>query len=325
MSSTDEQFVFNVVWTGTVFSDLRHFTDSLIDHSGARFRYVANGCPPDQVELMADAAGASGGRIVEALVVSTDDMLRHGDALDLVRTWRDDGDFFCLMDPDILATGPFLARFHERLAHNDVVTSGTEVWSADNLVPQGHLGVAGEHFFDRDGYVFGSPHMAIYRAGPLAETTARWGVGFGSGGAGLSDKTRSQLATAEREFLMYDTGKIVNILLQEDGFRLEHFDHPALVHIGGMAHYLSPPAYIEGHGGEPEPDWSEWKGMEARYAVARYTAGMLRALSAGRPAPPAPEGLDPDMEARLTLVRREISTLINRYGACSDRLPTPRG
>ena len=289
MSPTDDQLVFNIVWTGTVFPYLRLFTDSLIDHSGARFRFVANGCPADQVALLDDAARASGGRIVEVLVVSTDAMLRHGDALDIVRARRDDGEYFCLMDPDILATGPFLPEFHELLVDHEVVTSGTEVWSDDNVVPAGHPGVAGEHFFDRDGYVFGSPHMAVYRAGPLAETTARWGVGFGSGGAGLSDKARSQLAAAEREFLLYDTGKIVNILLQEDGFRLRHHDHPALVHIGGMAHYLSPPAYVEGEGGEPEPDWSEWRGMEARYAVARYTAGLLRELSAGRPAPPVPE------------------------------------
>jgi hypothetical protein len=41
------------------------------------------------------------------------------------------------------------------------VTSGKEVWSDDNLVPPGHKGVAGEHFFGQDGFVFGSPHLAI--------------------------------------------------------------------------------------------------------------------------------------------------------------------
>ena len=52
MRPRDEDLVFNVVWTGTVFTFLRHFVASQMAHCGARYRFVANGCPPEQIELM---------------------------------------------------------------------------------------------------------------------------------------------------------------------------------------------------------------------------------------------------------------------------------
>src|SRR5690606_22166711 len=101
------------------------------------------------------------------------------------------------------------------------------------------------HFFDEDGFTFGSPHLAMYRRDALDETFRRWGVGFASAGPELEPATRARLAEAGRDYKLFDTGKIVNILLQCDGQRLLHTEHPDLLHVGGMSHYLSPPAHIE--------------------------------------------------------------------------------
>ena len=53
------------------------------------------------------------------------------------------------------------------LADHAAVTSGREVWSSTNVLPEGHPGVPGEVFFDRSGFTFGSPHLALYRRAEL--------------------------------------------------------------------------------------------------------------------------------------------------------------
>ena len=311
----EESLVFNIVWTGSVFTYLRYFVASQIEQSEARFRFVVNGCPPDQIQLMEAFCCEQPDRVVEVLVVSTEDMIAHGVALDRVRAIRDDGDHFCLIDPDIIARAPWVGAFADRLVDHAVVTSGKEVWSDDNLVPINHPGVAGEHFVDRQGFVFGSPHLALYRRDALDETCARWDVGLGSAGPELRDDTKAAMASLGHEYLVYDTAKIVNALLQHDGHSLIHEDLPQLIHIGGLAHYLAPPAYRTTETGETEPDWTRFDSMTARHEVTRFTARTLRALADHEQPPPVPSGLTPPMQSRLELVRREITALMARYGS----------
>lgn len=310
----DRQLVWNVVMTGITFTLLQYFISSLIANSGSRFRLVANGCPPEQVHMMERYGLLHPDRVLEVLTVSSDAMVAHGVALDRVREHRHDGDWFCMIDPDIKANRSFVGDLAGLLADHDAVTSGKEVWTGDNLVPVGHQGVAGEFFFDQDGFVFGSPHLAIYRRTALDGTSERWGVGLGSAGPDLRESARARLAEMGHTYLIYDTGKIVNALLQADGHRLVHRDLPQLVHIGGLAHYISPSEYRRDERDEEVPDWTQWESMSVRHEVTRYTARTLERLVAGDAAPDVPSGLDRDVEDRLRLVRREIDDLVGRYG-----------
>jgi hypothetical protein len=314
VTTPESAFVFNVVWAGSDFPYLRHFVASQLRHSDARFRFVANGCPPDQVRLMEEFVSTSDGRVVEIFVPSAT-IQRHGVALDAVLRARDDGEYFCFVDPDILAEGPYLRAFADALdAGTAGVTSGKGVWTDDVLVPAGHPGVPGECFYSQDGYLFGSPHFAIYRRAPLDETIARWGVGFASAGGDLNQEAKDALATAGHTYWIYDTGKIVNILLQEDGHRLRHVEHPALLHIGGMSHYLTTPA----GGAEPRSAGEAtdlglpWP--TARLEVARHTAALLRTLSHDEPPPAPPAGLDADLAGRLDRVRAAVAGLFATDG-----------
>jgi hypothetical protein len=318
LSSQESGFVFNIVWTGSVFPYLRYFVASQLRHSGARFRFVANGCPRDQVELMREFARANPDRVTEVLVSSTT-MERHGDALDAVLQARDDGEYFCFVDPDILAERPFLPEFVDALDDGCAgVTSGKGVWTVDVTVPPGHPGVPGECFYSQDGYLFGSPHFAMYRRAPLQETMARWDVGFSSAGGDVPQRTKNALLGAGHDYWIYDTGKIVNILLQVDGNRLCHFEHSALLHIGGMSHYLSPP---EKHGGlvaaDEDPD-QRWPWPTGRLEVARHTAALLRALVTGDPPPAAPAGVRGELGARLDRVSGALVELVRAYDAERD-------
>jgi hypothetical protein len=317
---SEEQSVFNIVVTGRVFWHLRFFVCSLLHNSGARFRLVANGCAPETLALLDDYASAHPGRVVEVMDVSPDAMVAHGVALDAVRRQRDDGELFCLVDPDIKARGPFLAPYLELLRTHSAVTSGRQVWVEDHVVPDTHLGLGldGRHFFHPDGFVYGCPHLAMYRRAHLDETCARWGVGLGSAGPELAEPTRDRLASAGHLYRVYDTGKIVNILLQLDGRTLRHVDPHELIHIGGMSHFLSPPDAAQG--GEVEtPSWAVYEGMEARLAVTRYTAALLRSLVEDTVRPGLPPGLDGALEHRLRFVTHEIVDLVERYRGCAAR------
>ena len=314
MSRTRERdFVFNVVWTGSVFTYLRYFVASQIHFCDARYRFVANGCPPEQIERMERFRAKRPDRVVEILETSTK-MENHGAALDAVRRLRDDGEFFCTIDPDILAQGPFLAPFAEALESCAAITSGRGVWRDDDLLPVGHLGVSGEFFYSQSGFLFGSPHFAMYRRAPLEATAERWGVKFGEGGPGLSEEARAALTRAGHEYILYDTGKLLNIFLQEDGNVLRHAENPNLMHIGGLSHYLSPPRMVvRGEGEDPEPDWARWKGMASRFEVARFTAAVLRTLCDGGEPPDIPAGLDDSMTERLVKVRTALVAMVARH------------
>jgi hypothetical protein len=318
---SDVESVFNIVVTGRVFWHLRFFVCSLVHNSGARFRLVANGCARETLTLMEDYATAHPGRVVEIMDVSPKDMVAHGVALDAVRRSRDDGDLFCFVDTDIKARAPFLHTYFELLRSHSAVTSGKQVWVDDHVVPDTHLGLGldGRHFFHPNGFVYGCPHFAMYRRGHLDETCARWGVGIGSAGPDLSDEAVAQLASRGHLYKIYDTGKIVNILLQVDGRPLCHVDPDELIHIGGMSHFLSPPDAVAGGGEVETPSWAGFYGMEPRLAVTRFTAALLRALVEQKPLPDLPTGLDPAMERRLLFVRSEVIDLVERYRECAVR------
>lgn len=315
-----ERVVFNLVWTGTVFRHLALFTESLLAHTGARVRFIGNACPREELDLMERFATTHPDRVVEVMDVSPTTMLRHGDALDIVRRQRDDGGHFALIDPDIFLRAPVMGRFDALLEDHDVVTSGKELWSRTNVRPDGHPGVNGEYFFDLDGYTFGSPHFAIYRREALDATIERWGVGFSSAGGDISAEARRRLVEVGRDYWIFDTAKIVNVLIQADGGTLVHEEHPDLVHIGGVSHFISPPtgdASRSEHGGRlwgEVADWGKWEGMADRYAVARYTALVLHELGEGRVAPDVPAELDADLRDRMAGLRQDLTALVARHG-----------
>jgi hypothetical protein len=313
----EEELVFNVVWTGDTFGLLRYFVCSLMANTSAKFRFVTNACTTKSLTTMRDFVAAHADRVVEILEVSTDTMVAHGVALDRVRALRDDGDWFCLIDPDIKASAPFLGDFTALLADHAAVTSGREVWNDDNVVPEGHPGVGGRHFFTADGFVFGSPHLALYRSDLLEETCGRWEVGLGSAGPELNDAAKAALRDLGHNYQIYDTAKIVNALLQSDGHAVTHIERDQLVHVGGLSHWVSPPDTVgQELDIDREPEWTKYPGMAPRHEVARFVARTLRDLDAGQPAPEIPDGLDPATLDKLSRVRVEIIDMVKSHRWC---------
>lgn len=315
----ESDLVFNLVWTGGTYRYLRYFVFSLLDETACRYRFIANNCTPDAVRQMT-RFGEATDRVVETMVLDEPTMVPHGTALDPAFDQRDDGELFCFVDVDIKAMGSFLPDFLAEIEALDVVTSGAEVWTDDNTLGPEEVGVGGRHFRAHDGFVFGSPHFAMYRKDVVRETFDRWGIRFHAPARHeMPAPTWERLEALGRGYRAYDTAKVLNILLQGDGHSLRHVEHDALVHVGGVSHYLAPPQFdfateVTSGDIEGEPAWTAFAGVELRAAVARFTAQTLRALAAGLPAPDVPDGLDASTAAKLSLVRREVSTMVAAAG-----------
>src|SRR5690606_34260943 len=137
----------------------------------------------------------------------------------------------------------------------------------------------------------------------------------GSAGPDLRDDARARLAEMGHGYLVYDTGKILNALVQGDGHTLVHRDLPQLVHVGGMSHFLSPSGYITGEDGDERPEWARHANLRVRFEANRFAARtLLAAIGDGdHPAPVMPEDVEPEVEARLVQLAGEIAELVSTY------------
>lgn len=314
--AVEADLVFNVVWTGEVFHHLRWFLLSLFEQTSCRYRFLANNCTTDSLEEIRAFAATHTDRVVEVIECPYSWMVPHGTALDVAFNDCNDGEYFCFIDADIKARGPFLRDFLDTLADADALTSGVEVWTDVNTLTVGEPGIGGRHFYDHDGFVFGSPHFGMYRRSALEDTIGRWGVGFHvPSKRDMSEEAWDRVCELGRDKWVYDTGKIINILLQADGHTLVHREHDALVHIGGLSHFLAPPEVDftdeEAVAKRGTPLWMNGDpAVHDRAAVAEFTAEMLKELDAGRPAPDMPDGYESALLDKLRFVREQMIDMV---------------
>jgi hypothetical protein len=316
----EADLVFNIVWTGDVFHHLRWFLLSLLEQTNCRYRFLANNCTAASRAEMDAFAEQRSDRVVEVIECPYDWMVPHGTALDVALRERDDGEFFCFIDTDIKARRPFLDEFLRALDGVDALTSGVEIWTDVNTLREEEAGIGGRHFYDHDGFVFGSPHFAMYRRAALLDTCHRWNIGFHvASKRDMSEGAWARMVELGKDKWVYDTGKVLNILLQADGHELIHREHDALVHIGGLSHFLAPPEIDftdpEAVADRGKPMWVNGDEVTAdRAAVAEFTAEMLKELDAGRTAPEIPPEAEGPLVQKLRSVRLEMIDMVRPQG-----------
>jgi hypothetical protein len=281
-----------------------------------RLRLVSNGCKTGETQLMRQFATDHAAR-VETFELSSPTMLPHGVALDEIFAARDDGEYFAFADSDVKATRAFMALFTEQLERVDVVTSCSVAWSDDSILPPGSVDLAGRHAVGPDGFVYGSSYLAIYRRAVAEHVRDAWGVTFRTYSYdNLTPAVQRRLGEMGRQFRLYDTAKVLNILLQGDGFRLTHVDNPALVHIGGISQYLSDPNVLGRDPGSLTTDdasvpWFAASGAgRQRWDFAQWAAATLRSIVDGEEAPELPE--DPAQRLRAIEVQWELLNLVGQ-------------
>jgi len=282
----EDALVWNVVFTPGTFRYLRRLTESLAEHTSGRLRLVANGCPPDERDAIRDAASDR----VTAYALPGQQMLTHGRALDHLFDAFDDGDAFCFVDSDVLARSawvpPLLAALDDRAG----VTSGDVSWTDDTVLPPGAEDLAGRHAIGADGFVYGSSYLALYRRAAVAGVRTRYGVTFTPYAHDRLDPTvRAVLENRGRTFRLYDTAKVLNLLLHADGGAIAHVPDPALLHLGGISQFLS----------NPDAPLTRAGAGVRRHDFAAWAAAVLVALADGDAPPPEPADVDEGVAAEV--------------------------
>lgn len=228
-------FTFHIIYTPGTFPRLGFFVESLLQHSDCHFRLVANGCSLPERQLMRHYCMRS--ERLSFAVLPTVGMAEHGVALNYLQAVCRDP-YFCFMDSDVLATGPFIADFHKSLSEHAAVFSGAPIWAtqADRILPDDFRIVSGIHHETHGGKCLGSSYFAIYENQLVSELIRETGVGFQACyWHQVCPSVRSRLEEIGCRKDGYDTGRVLNLLQQCYGKRMTYQDSDALCHIGGYS------------------------------------------------------------------------------------------
>jgi len=337
---------FNIVYTVGTVRYLRLLVFSLLKWSEASFRLVANGCSPQEAHMLEELCRSSSQ--LEFLALPSTTLLPHSDVLSHLQS-MEQSQYFCFMDSDILATGDFVSEMAPYLGQYSAVFSATPIWCTEEeqVLPDILPRMPGHFNRTSDGVCLGSTYFAIYDKRVLSELIESTGIGFGRyAWDEIPASCQAQINQIGLRKLHYDTGKLLNVVLNAQGKQLKYVDSAFLRHIGGVSaraalerglnprgrsrtrapwpvvrikRWFARAARIEA-GGREKIEATEAERREyfarrrRRWPAARYFSELFAALFDDRPLPPVPKIGDRQIEGRIEAVGREVAALYGEFG-----------
>lgn len=234
--NVDSELTFHITYVPGTVRHLRLFLLSLLQHSrSCRFRLVSNGCSSAENAMLERLCEYD--ERLELVGVSRRRPLPHGQVLTLLQQ-RETSETFAFMDSDIFATGDFLSPILERAGRLDAFFSCPALWSTpeyETMGPEFQCLSGAYHQLD-DGLCVGNSYFAIYDNECLRDCIRETGVTFNlytwdQVPAGI----RQILSRQGRRKVLYDTGKLLNVLLADRGHHSEFTRLPTLEHVGGIS------------------------------------------------------------------------------------------
>jgi hypothetical protein len=233
MNTSEVQF--NIIFTPYTANYLSPFIFTLLEWTDCRYRIISNGCTEADKRLL-ESICASDDRL-EYFLLSENGMLPHGAALNILQK-DTNSEWFCFMDSDILATGPYMETIAGYMRDYDVFSSGHPLWHspADIVLPDSYRRLHGIHFGTSDGKVLGGTYFAVFNNRVLTEALERTGVDFNIyRWEQVSAAHRTTLQQAGLAKLEYDTGMLLMSLMYADGVKFAVEDLPNICHLGGFS------------------------------------------------------------------------------------------
>lgn len=337
---------FNIIYTPGTVRYLTPFVTTLLEWSDCRFRLVANGCSADECGLLEQVAALD--NRLELLVMPEKRMVPHGETLDFLHD-RTDSDWFCFMDSDILAVGPFMEDFRDELENADLFSSCLPLWhnEKDITIPRSFRHMHGIHAYTETGMVIACDYFVIYNKRVFDEARDATGVGLAvCGWQDLTPENQTVLRNLGQEKADYDSGKALTLLMAERGARIRYRQSNNLKHIGGFTEVGAiEDAWLYSRGrfdnlinrlprtpgrlalhaadawyaqtqGSPANGGRENRNLASRIrrrtATARYFYLLIVGLMDNKPVPEVPNLGDLVAEERMAIVSEEIRELIER-------------
>jgi len=232
-----ESIQFKIIFVPGTVRRLAPFVLSLLDASiDCRFCLVSNGCRPEEDRILADLAKTDPRLTFQR--VGQGIPLSHGVALSQLQR-QEKSPIFAFMDSDIFATGDFVQEFDWSPSQSIARFSCPPVWSSHELekLPKQFGVLSGTYNRLHDDFCVGSSYFAVYDNDRLTQFVRRTGIDFEYAlWTRLPRRIRRQLKQAGKQMLIYDTGKLLNILLQLDtGANLDFRKLTTLEHIGAVS------------------------------------------------------------------------------------------
>jgi hypothetical protein len=239
---------------------------TLLRDPAVRLRLVSNGCGRREVALLERAAAGHDGVSVHIVAGGGKGPLGHGESLNLLFE-RFDEPLFAMADPDVIASGPFLADLLGPLEGGDALAyTGSPVWvtEADTTVQPGRTFLSANLRAERDGTPLGTTFVAVYRRDLLEPVWRGIPRGFAiQARYMLPPPLRRAIWRRGWRYRWFDTARVVNLALTLSGERLADVEVPQLHHVGGFT---------------KERPHSPRTGTRALLADARELAGSERRM-----------------------------------------------
>ena len=226
---------FNIIYIAGTVNYLSLFVFSLLKWSNCSFRLVSNGCHPEEKSLLERICMTSSR--LEYLELPGENGMKHGKALALLQS-MEEGDYFCFLDSDIFATHDFPGELFKLMEQHVAVFSCSPIWFAaeEQILPDFHPRMPG-HFNKADNDVcLGTTYFAIYENKTLTEFLQRTGLHFDKyNWEDIPAQYQKRLEQMDLKKQIYDTAKVLNLVMQTEGNQIIVHDTTALCHIGGIS------------------------------------------------------------------------------------------
>ena len=332
MIDTSATLTFHIIYTPGSVQPLLPLVSTLLRHSNCNYRLVANGCSPDEIAHMERYAAQSDRLSVVRLPAKQ--QVNHGVALNQLFA-RSSDRYFCFMDSDILAAGDFMAELQPLLSAAAGVFSAWPlmVRNQEKVLQAHHKYIGGHHLATPTGVCLGGSYFAMYQRAALTAAMQYAPAGFGvSYRRQLPLATRALLKRVGQERLFYDTGRLLNLILIDQGYTLRTLETDRLCHIGSysmLTQQVSQPPPVspfsvrmssrrvakqlvrvvkEVVNGQTYRRWvnrqlfdvaQKQQKRQLRREVALYFSALLQALAAGTTRPDIVVLNDPEFDPRI--------------------------
>lgn len=340
------QLRFNIIYTPQTVRYLTPFITTLLRWSDCRYRLISNGCSAEEVELLQQVAALDDR--LELLMMPEPRMIPHGDMLNFMQA-EEESAHFCFMDSDVLATGPFLQDFAPDIATSDCFSSCLPLWhNADDItIPTWFEHMHGIHAYTESGMTIACDYFVVYDNHKLTQTMQDSGVAMEViGWQDLPANAQQTLQKMGQQKADYDTGKVITMLMLDQGMQIGFRQSDLLKHIGGFTEVGAQQgallysrgtvdniaASMPGPLGTwlisladrwyakrtPNPHYSAAENRilasrkRRRTATARYFYLLLVGLMDDQPVPAVPRLGDAKAEQEIRIVTEEIRELIAR-------------
>ena len=228
---------FNIIYTPNSVNYLLHFIPSLLNCSPYNFCLVSNGCSPRERAILKKTVSQD--KRLSYHCYPTNRMQIHGKVLTYLQS-RCQEEYFCLMDSDIFATSPF--KNLEKIMEKRNLTglfSAMPIWvkESEYIFQSTFKSMVGTFNHTKKDICIGSTYFAIYNNDHLNQIIQHYGVCFDECSyLTLPKDIQNKLNRLGFPLLSFDTGKVINLFLNEHKFQLKNIKIPALYHIGGTSY-----------------------------------------------------------------------------------------